>query len=297
MGFDLRIDERQLRAFARFADHADHHGPLTITLAVRWAQSARRGSRLTWARRLQTLRPFMKYRAQFDPATEIIPSGLFGPVHRRLVPHIYTDAEIRALLTAAAQLPVRAGLRLRPSTYVTLFGLLTCTGLRISEALTLTPTDVDLQQAALIVRDTKFRKSRLVPVHPTTVAALTRYAEARRQRVSDARIETFFISDRGTPLDDRTVHDTFAKIRARLGWIGRGGYARPRIHDLRHSWVCHALVRAYQQHQSVDQVIDVVSTYVGHVGVSNTYWYMTAIPELLALAGQRFATSAERGDV
>jgi integrase len=159
------------------------------------------------------------------------------------------------------------------------------TGCRISEALALTPTDVDLQRAVLTVRETKFRKSRLVPVHPTTVAALTRYAEARRQRVSDPRIETFLISDRGTPLDDRTVHDTFAKIRAQLGWIGRGGYAWPRIHDLRHSWICHTLVRAYQQQQSVDHVIDVVSTYVGHASVSDTYWYLTGTPVLLELAG------------
>ena len=237
----------------------------------------------------------MQYCAQFDPETEIVPSGLFGPVHRRLVPHIYTEAEISALLAAAARLPTRTGLRLRPRTYVTLFGLLACTGLRISEALALTPTDVDLPRAALTVRDTKFRKSRLVPVHATTVAALMQYAEARRQRVSDRRIETFLISDRGTPLDDRTVHYTFAKIRARLGWIARGGYAWPRIHDLRHSFLCHVLVRAYQQQQSVDHVIDVLSTYVGHASVSDTYWYVTAIPELLALAGQRFAHAAERG--
>ena len=295
MGFDLRIAGRQLLAFARFADQTGHHGPLTVAVAMRWAQSTRRATRLTWARRLQLLRPFMQHYAQFDPETEVVSPGLFGPVHRRLVPHIYTEAEIRALLAAATQLPTRMGLRLRPHTYATLFGLLASTGLRISEALALTPTDVDVPRASLTVRDTKFRKSRLVPVHPTTVAALTQYAEVRRQRVSDPRIETFLISDRGTPLDDRTVHYTFAKIRAQLGWIGRGGYAWPRIHDLRHSWVCHALVRAYQEQQSVDHVIDIVSTYVGHASVSDTYWYVSAIPELLALAGQRFAHAAERG--
>ena len=295
MGFDLRIAGRQLLAFARFADQTGHQGPLTVAVAVRWAQSTGRATRLTWARRLQLLRPFMRYCAQFDPETEVVSPGLFGPVHRRLVPHIYTEAEIRALLAAATQLPTRTGLRLRPHTYVTLFGLLASTGLRISEALALTPTDVDVLRASLTVRDTKFRKSRLVPLHPTTVTALTRYGDVRRQRISDRCIETFLISDRGTPLDDRTVHDAFAKIRARLGWIGRGGYARPRIHDLRHSFLCHALVRAYQQQQSVDHVIDVLSTYVGHARVSDTSWYVTAIPELLALAGERFAHAAERG--
>jgi integrase len=295
LGFDLRIAGRQLLSFARFADQTGHRGPLTIAVAVRWAESARRATRLTWARRLQTLRPFMTYRAQFDPGTEIAPSGLFGPVHRRLVPHIYTEAEIRALLDAAAQLPPVTGLRLRPRTYATLFGLLASTGLRISEALALTPMDVDLPGASLTVRKTKFRKSRLVPLHPTTVAALRQYADARRRRVSDRRIETFLVSDQGTPLGDRMVHHTFATLRARLGWIGRGDYALPRVHDVRHTFLCRALVRSYQQHQRVDHVIDLLSTYVGHARVSDTYWYMTAIPELLALAGQRFAQSAERG--
>lgn len=295
LGFDLRIAGRQLLGFARFADQAGHQGPLTVAVAVRWAQSARRATRLTWARRLQVLRPFMKYRAQFETGTEIVPSNLFGPVHRRRVPHIYTEAEIRALLDASAQLRSVMGLRLRPHTHATLFGLLASTGLRISEALALTPTDVDLSGAALTVRQTKFRKSRLVPLHPTTVAALRRYADARRRRVSDRRIETFLISDRGTPLGDRMVHHTFASLRARLGWIGRGDYALPRAHDLRHSFVCRTLVRSYQQQQGVDHVIDLLSTYVGHASVADTYWYVTAIPELLALAGQRFAQSAERG--
>jgi integrase len=295
MGFDLRIAGRQLLAFARFADRTGHRGPLTVAVAVRWAQRARRATRLTWARRLQTLRPFMKYRAQFDPGTEIAPPGLFGPFRRRLVPHIYTDAEIVALLDAAAQLSPVTGLRLRPRTYATLFGLLACTGLRISEALALTPMDVDLPCASLTVRQTKFRKSRLVPLHPTTVVALTAYAKARRCRVSDRAIATFFVSDRGTPLKDGIVHHTFERLRVRLGWIGRGGYAFPRIHDLRHSFLCRALVRSYQQPQGVDHVIDVLSTYVGHASVANTYWYVTAIPELLALAGQRFASHTEGG--
>lgn len=295
MGVDLRIEGRQLRAFARFADQTGHRGPLTVDVAVRWAQSARHGTRLTWARRLQTLRPFMKYRAQFDPGTEIAPSGLFGPVHRRLVPHIYTEAEVSALIDAAAQLRPVTGLRLRARTYTTLFGLLASTGLRISEALALTPIDVDLPAASRTVRKTTFRKSRLVPLHPTTVAALQRYVAARRRRVSDRRIETFLVSEQGTPLGDRMVHHTFATLRARLGWIGRGDYALPRVHDLRHTFLCRALVRRYQQQQGVDHVIDRLSTYVGHASVADTYWYVTAIPDLLALAGQRFAQSAERG--
>ena len=145
------------------------------------------------------------------------------------------------------------------------------------------------------MRQTKFRKSRLVPLHPTTVAALQRYADARRRRVNDRGIETFLISDRGTALGDRMVHHTFASLRARLEWTGRGDYALPRVHDLRHTYICRALLRSYQQQHGVDHVIDLLSTYVGHARVSDTYWYVTAIPDLLALAGQRFALFAERG--
>jgi len=262
MGFDLDIAGSQLLAFARFADQTGHRGPLTVALAVRWAQHARRATPLTWARRLEMLRPFMTYRAQFDAGTEIVPTRLFGPAHRRLVPHIYTEQEVESLLHAAEQLRPINGLR--PLTYSTLFGLLASTGLRISEALTLTPTDVDLLGESLRVRQTKFRKTRLVPLHPTTAAALRRYAHARRRRVSDRRIETFFVSDHGTPLVYRTVHHTFAILRAQLGWIGRGDYPAPRLHDLRHTYLCRTLLRSYQQHQSVEQVIDVLSTYVGH---------------------------------
>ena len=236
----------------------------------------------------------MKYRAQFETGTEIVPSNLFGPVSRRLVPHIYTEAEIRALLDAAAQLRSVMGLRLRPDTYVTLFGLLASTGLRISEALALTPTDVDLSGAALTVRKTKFRKSRLVPLHPTTVAALRRYADARRRRVGDRRIETFLISAGNAPSRSHGAsHLREPPLPTGLDRAGR--LCPPRVHDLRHSFVCRTLVRSYQQHQGVDHVIDLLSTYVGHASVSDTYWYVTAIPELLALAGQRFAQCAERG--
>lgn len=292
-GFDLRIAGQQLLGFGRFADQIGHRGPLTVAVAVRWAQGAPRATPLTWARRLEVLRPFMKYRAQFDPGTEIVPARLFGPAHRRLVPHIYTDQEIKSLLYAAKQLRPINGLR--PLTYSTLFGLVASTGLRISETLMLAPPDVDLSGECLLVRETKFRKSRLVPVHPTTAGALRRYVQARRRRFSDRRIETFFVSDQATPLVYRTVHNTFATLRARLGWKGRGDYAAPRLHDLRHTYLCRALLRSYRQQQSVDHIIDLLSTYVGHAKVSDTYWYITAIPELLALAGQRFAQFAERG--
>jgi integrase len=291
MGFALGIAGEQLRAFARFADDAGHRGPVTAALTVRWAQSSPRSTPLTWARRLEVLRPFAKYRSQFDVTTEIVPRAFFGPAHRRLVPHIYYEEEIVALLNATDNLLPVGGLR--PLTYRTLFGLLAATGLRISEALHLKLQDVDLGGGILTVRQTKFRKSRLVPLHATTSAALMRYAAARRQKLSGVGGEAFFVSERGKPLADRTVHGAFEKLRAGLGWVARGGHAAPRIHDLRHSFICNSLLRSYQQPQPIDNVIDALSTYVGHSKVSDTYWYLTATPELMAVAAQRFAQFAE----
>jgi integrase len=291
MGFALDVAGEQLRAFARSADETGHRGPVTAALTVRWAQSSLRATPLTWARRLEVLRPFAKYRSQFDAATEIVPRAFFGPAHRRLVPHIYYEEEIVALLNATDKLLPVGGLR--PLTYRTLFGLVAATGLRISEALHLKPQDVDLRDSILTVRQTKFRKSRLVPLHSTTTAALTRYAAARRRKLSGLGVAAFFVSDRGEPLADRTVHGTFEKLRADLGWVARGGHAAPRIHDMRHSFICNSLLRCYQQHQPIDNVIDALSTYVGHAKVSDTYWYITATPELMAVAVQRFSQFAE----
>ena len=222
-----------------------------------------------------------------------MPATFFGPAHRRLFPHIYTEREIVALLQATDNLLPAGGLR--SLTYRTLFGLLAAAGLRISEALHLRPQDVDLEHELLTVRQTKFRKSRLVPLDSTAVAALARYAEARHRKFSGQKVEAFFVSDRGKPLPDRTVHSTFEKLRVRLEWVARSGHASPRIHDLRHSFICHALLRRYQQRQPIDNIIDAISTYVGHAKVSDTYWYVTATPELMAIAAQRFSQFAEGG--
>jgi integrase len=293
MGFDLKIAGEQVLAFARFADQSNHRGPLTLDLAIRWALSSRDGQLLTRARRLEVLRPFFRYRAQFDSGTEILPAGLFGPAHRRLVPHIYSEHEVASLLEAASGLPPAGGLR--PLTYHTLFGLLAATGLRISEALHLQLQDVHWQNELLIVRQTKYRKSRLVPLHPTTIAVLRHYADVRQRKHTFLNGNAFFVSDQGNSLADRTVHDTFARLRKQLRWVARGGHPAPRIHDLRHTFICRALLRSYRRRQPVDSVIDALSTYVGHAKVSDTYWYVTATPELMAVAAERFAGFAERG--
>lgn len=197
-GFALRIAGQQLLSFARFADRSGYRGPLTVDLASRWALANRRGRALTAARRIEVLRSFARYCQTFDPDTEIPPVRLFGPGHRRLTPHIYTEQEIGVLLAAAARLSPATGLR--PLTCATIFGLLAATGLRISEASALRRHDVDLQRGILHVQQAKFGKTRLVPLHPSTTGALHRYARRRDQdHPSSATTDVFFVFDQGQP--------------------------------------------------------------------------------------------------
>jgi integrase len=293
MGFSLKHSGGQLLGFARFADKIGHRGPVTFDLAVKWVQSAALHTPLTWARRLEVLMPFLDYRLQFDASTAIVPRGYFGPAHRRLVPHIYREQEVVALMQATDNLKPADGLR--PKTFRTLFGLLAATGLRISEALHLQVQDVDLVHGILTVRQTKFCKSRLVPLHFTTVAELKRYVEAKELQLGRPKDGAFFVSDTGKALHYRAVLNTFEVLRAQLGWVARGGHASPRIHDIRHTFICRNLLDCYRRNESPDHIMDAISTYVGHVKVSDTYWYLTATPELMAVAAERFAHFVEGG--
>ncbi len=286
LGFRLNDAGQLLERFAQYADQTGHRGPVTIELAVRWARLPRDASPVYWARRLDIVRSFAKYRAIFDPATEIPPRGTLGPAYRRITPHIYSDTELAALLVAASRLPPLNGLR--PHTYVTLFGLLASTGLRLSEALQLNRSDFDAERGVLTIRLTKFRKSRLVPLHSSTCEALHRYARQRDNRHRFLTTDAFFITCRVTRLCRATAQGTFGNLRDQLGWASRNGGRPPRIHDLRHTFACRRLLLWYQQGVDVDHAIAALSTYLGHASVSNTYWYLTGVPELLELATVRF---------
>jgi integrase len=292
LGFQFHSAGRLLLRFAEYADRTGHRGPLTAELAVRWAGLMPRGSLCYAALRLDVVRGFARHRAIFDPQTEIPPSGVFGAARRRPAPYIYSEAEIEALLAAARRLPPGTGLR--PHTYATFFGLLACTGLRLSEALGLTGADVDGRRGLLTVRRTKYRKSRLVPVHPSTAQALLGYVR-RRDRFHPARTtDAFFLSSRGTPLCGSTVQGVFGKLRDQLSWSDRGG-RRPRIHSLRHTFACRRLLRWYEEGADVDHAIAALATYLGHSAVAHTYWYLSATPELLELTAARFERFAATG--
>ena len=233
LGFDLKTAEGLLRNFANHVDGIGHNGPVTIELAVQWACSSRSSNPAQAVRRLSVVRQFARYCALSVPATEIPPVGLLGRTPRRPQPHIYTEAETAALLEQASCLPPRHGLR--PATYVAYFALLASTGLRLAEACRLTTDDVDLVNDIMTIRETKFRKSRLVPIHPTTTQALARYAEHRDACLAAPRSEYFFRTEQAPRLTCIAVEKTFRRIKQRLNWTGHGRTHQPRIHDLRHN--------------------------------------------------------------
>ncbi|MEP6905521.1 MAG: tyrosine-type recombinase/integrase [Gemmatimonadales bacterium] len=295
LGFDLSIPGDQITAFARFIDEVGHTGPLTTGITLDWVQGqAKHAAPFSWARRLDVLRPFAKYLTRLDPATEFPQTAIFGRSHRRLAPHIYREQEICDLRTAARRLDPHGGLR--PATYETIFGLIAATGLRLSEALHLRCGDVELEQGIVTVRNTKFRKSRHVPIHATAVTALNRYMAVRARHGAISLDSLLFLSSSGGLLPTRTIHWVFQKLRAELGWTARGAYAQARIHDLRHTFICRRVQLWHEHGADIDNAMAALSTYVGHAKVSDTYWYLTGIPDLMAVAGKRFELFAAAGE-
>ena len=295
LGYRLRIEGQQLLRFAEWADDTGHRGPITTELALCWARLPEQGASLYWARRLEVVRGLARYQAIFDSNTEIPPNRLLGPAHRRTTPHIYSEADIVQLLASARALTPTSGLR--PHTYSTLFGLLASTGLRISEALALRRDRVDLRRGVLTIDQSKFCKRRLVPMHESTTQALRRYALRRDRRQVDLQSDAFFVSDSGRPLPYSTVRSTFGRIRKNLDWQPISGARAPRIHDLRHTFVCRRILRWVAEGVDVDHAITALSTYLGHRKVTDTYWYLTGVPELLALAARRFEHGVREGEL
>ncbi|OGA49935.1 MAG: integrase [Betaproteobacteria bacterium RIFCSPLOWO2_12_FULL_63_13] len=288
LGFALRTMGYALRSLAAYAQD---RRPLTLEVMAEWARRDRAGSSdpRTWARRLKLLRPFLRWLQQFEPRTEVPEDAIFGRVGERTAPHIYTEQEIVDLLVAARRI---GPCNLRGATYETLFGLLACTGLRVSEAVRLQDRDVDLKNGILTVRRTKFAKSRQVPLHPSTTQALQRCRRLRDSQIEVSEDTPLFVGwrgrRRGQMLSTRQVDRVFRQLRTQLGWPNRGTHAAPRVHDLRHTFVVRRLLAWHADGTDIDQAMLGLSTYVGHAMVTNTYWYLSAVPELMGLAAKRF---------
>ena len=283
LGFQLKIEGQELLRFAKFADESGHKGVITEELALCWAQLAKSAMPLYRARRLEVVRTFARYQKAIEPEGEIPLPGILGPAHRRTQPYIYTDREILRLIDAAKQL--RSQKKLRAETYATLIGLITCTGLRISEALRLQCTDVDLEDGVIRVCETKFHKTRLVPLHLSAANALSHYVKIRDKIVPKA--SSFFSDENGNRLPYSTARSTFRKLTDRV-IDPTSAHRRPRFHDLRHTFACQSLMRWYSSGIDVNQRMAALSTYLGHVKVSDTYWYLSGTPELMAIVCDRF---------
>ncbi|MDP9073607.1 MAG: tyrosine-type recombinase/integrase [Actinomycetota bacterium] len=234
------------------------------------------------------VRGFATWLHNLDPAVEIPPTDVLAFQARRAVPYLYSPADITALMDAAATLKGR----LRQATYRTLIGLLAVTGMRVGEARRLDRVDVDLKQGTLAVRHTKFDKSRLLPLHPSTTQALSDYLNLRDRLAPPDASTTVFISPRGKPLIACNVESIFRILVARAGPEPRGA-ARPRMHDLRHSFIVAAVLDGYQRGLDVQARLAAIATYAGHDDPKASYWYLTASPELMAIAGERLDTYLE----
>lgn len=285
-GFQLDIAGYVLQTFARFADREAAGKPFTVELALRWAQSSSTGKQVTAARRLLLLQPFVRYLQTVEPGTEPLPNRLLGPAQYRHIPHIFTDSEMLALLNATSGLRPRGGLRAR--SVQTYLGLLACTGMRPQEPLRLTRADVDLVANVLTVRQTKFAKSRIVTLDPTAATAMREYARIRDRRVRRPQSAAFFLSDDGTAFTLRRAQWAFQYLRRKLGWDQEHGNRLLRLYDLRHTFVCRRLLTWHRDGVDVQVALPSLSTYLGHVKVTDTYWYLTAIPDLMNTVSERF---------
>jgi len=289
LGFKLERSGQLLADFVSFAERADAPA-VTTELALAWATAPADADPAWWRARLAATRPFARYLAAFIPGTEVPPAGLLpGPVSRRAVPYLYSPPGIGALITAAAAIRTP----LRAATYQTLIGLLAVTGMRAGEAIRLDRPDVDLRAGLLTIRESKFGKSRQLPLHATTVAALAGYATVRDQRHPRPATAAFFLSLTGTRLIYKNVHFTYHRLTQAAGLSLRSPQCRPRIHDLRHSFAVTTLLRWYQDGGDVAAQLPLLSAWLGHADPASTYWYLTGTPELLALAATRLETSIQ----
>jgi len=282
LGFKLRTEGIALLSFVAFMEQARAEF-ISTDLALAWAKQPTSVQPAQWARRLSCVRCFARYCSAIDPHTEIPPLGLLPFPHQRPSPYFFTDENIDRLLQDALQLPAKDALA--NHTFYCLLGLLSVSGLRICEALGLTLNDVDLDEGILAIHSTKFGKSRLVPLHTTTVEVLTDYRERRERFLAGRQVPHWFVNSRGGRLGYDGVLRAFHRLTAALP--SQAGRARPRLHDLRHRFALVTVVHWYRDGQDVQRRLPVLSAFLGHVQVSDTYWYLSACPELLDAAKER----------
>ncbi len=284
LGFKLRDHASALPKFIAFL-HSQGSEFITTALALAWAQQPQQVTQAHHAKRLSMVRDFARFLHASDPRTQVPPCGLLPARTQRAQPYIYSNKEILDLIREASRLqPCGA---LRPYTYSILFGLLAVTGMRISEVVALDCDDVDLTQGVLTVRKGKFNKARFIPVHGSTQRRLKAYERRRDKRIPVRITGGFFISDRGVRLSTFAVRATFIKISRLIGLREATDSHGPRLHDLRHTFAVRTLTNWYRSGINPEQRLPLLSAYLGHAKVSDTYWYLSAVPELLGAVSTR----------
>lgn len=282
LGFKLNW---QGRVLLQFIDYLDASGASVVTTeqALAWAQQPANAQQAWRSMRLALVRGFARHLQSIDPRTEVPPKDLLKVKFPRAIPYLYSAGEITDLMAAARSLPSP----LRAATMETLIGLVAVTGMRLGEAIGLDREDVDLSAELLVVHLGKNRKSREVPLHSSTVQALDGYCERRDQLCPRPQSSSFFITPRGNRLHPHTVGNDFDLLRRQTGLHSRGRTRPPRLHDLRHTFVLRTLLNWHRMGTDVQAQLPLLSTYLGHVDPSSTYWYFEGAPELLNLAAER----------
>jgi integrase/recombinase XerD len=298
LGFELVRCESRLRDFIGYLarKQADR---ITVPWVVDYVLRPAGRSANTQAGYLAAIRGFAKYLSGINPRTEIPPLGLVRRGHRPQ-PFIYSDREVVQLLDAARTHRSIRRYALKPDTLHCLIGLLAVTGMRAGEALSLKPEDIDWAQGVVTVGRAKYQKTRLIPLHVSTLGQLRSYAELRQRFFAERPwlrpVHRFFVSACGGPLTTNAVGHDFRRLTRRIGLRDPGAHRGPRIHDLRHRFAVSTLLRWYRSGRKVDPLLPVLSTYLGHVSITGTYWYLTCTPELMAAAGARLETRWEGGN-
>jgi integrase/recombinase XerD len=288
LGFKLRNVGHGLLDFLTFMEHR-RACYITEALALAWAQQPSNTQPAWWATRLGYIRGFARYRSATDPRTQIPRGDLLPFQPKRARPYLYSDEEIRRLLRAALDMQYRYERgALRPWVYHCLFGLLSVSGLRLGEARNLELQDVDLKSAVLTVRDGKFGKSRLVPLHASTCTAIKNYIARRQRHWAGRPVSSYlFVSSWGNRLDSGDIHRTFYALSRQIGLRGLSDRRGPRLHDMRHRFATNTLVRWYRSDQDPGTQLPLLSAYLGHVHVSDTQWYLEGSPQLMREAMRR----------
>lgn len=286
LGYQIKVESEELKRFAAYTMDVGYEGSLTPAIVLQWVTLKKDYSRWYMSRRLETVRTFAKYICVFDPKAQVPPKGIFGKCHGRVTPYIFTENEIQILMKHASKLNSPDGLRKR--TITTAIGLLVSTGMRPGELCNLENDDVDLNNGLITIRETKFSKSRIIPLHKTTIIQLRSYVNDRDKLRSHYNSKYFMIMTNSNKLKLCNFEYALQIIRNNLLTTTKWTRRPPRLYDFRHTFACNTLLNWLKNGVDINNKILYLSTYLGHVKISDTYWYLTGTPELMQLASKHF---------